>query len=136
RVYDASVADPIREPERGRSPFGRPQHLSHDGPLVGGASREGFHSQADVFELPEGAAAGDSAQPDPRALERLLPAEEPGRAIDDWGRSETTFELAEPILNFYYRYWFRVEAEGLENVPSSGGALLVSNHSGALPPDA
>jgi 1-acyl-sn-glycerol-3-phosphate acyltransferase len=26
--------------------------------------------------------------------------------------------------------------EGIENVPSNGGALLVSNHSGALPPDA
>jgi 1-acyl-sn-glycerol-3-phosphate acyltransferase len=29
-----------------------------------------------------------------------------------------------------------VEVEGLENVPSVGGALLVSNHAGALPPDA
>jgi 1-acyl-sn-glycerol-3-phosphate acyltransferase len=41
----------------------------------------------------------------------------------------------EPLLDFYYRYWFRVEVEGIENVPSDGGALLVSNHSGALPPD-
>src|SRR5205823_1712386 len=31
---------------------------------------------------------------------------------------------------------FRVEQEGVENVPAEGGALLVSNHSGALPPDA
>jgi 1-acyl-sn-glycerol-3-phosphate acyltransferase len=38
-------------------------------------------------------------------------------------------------MNFYYRYWFRVDAQGLENVPAAGGALLVSNHSGALPPD-
>jgi 1-acyl-sn-glycerol-3-phosphate acyltransferase len=42
----------------------------------------------------------------------------------------------EPLLNFYYRYWFRVEQQGVENVPAEGGALLVSNHSGALPPDA
>jgi 1-acyl-sn-glycerol-3-phosphate acyltransferase len=42
----------------------------------------------------------------------------------------------EPMLNFYYRYWFRVEVEGLEHIPSTGGALLASNHSGALPPDA
>jgi 1-acyl-sn-glycerol-3-phosphate acyltransferase len=41
-----------------------------------------------------------------------------------------------PVLDFYYRYWFRVEPEGVENVPAEGGALLVSNHSGALPPDA
>jgi 1-acyl-sn-glycerol-3-phosphate acyltransferase len=29
-----------------------------------------------------------------------------------------------------------VEVEGIENVPAEGGALIVSNHSGALPPDA
>ena len=28
------------------------------------------------------------------------------------------------------------QVEGIENVPSDGGALLVSNHAGALPPDA
>jgi 1-acyl-sn-glycerol-3-phosphate acyltransferase len=56
--------------------------------------------------------------------------------VDDWGRSERVFGLMEPLLDFYYRYWFRVEVEGIENVPADGGALLVSNHSGALPPDA
>ncbi len=40
------------------------------------------------------------------------------------------------LVEFYYRYWFRAEVEGIENVPATGGALLVSNHSGALPPDA
>lgn len=67
---------------------------------------------------------------------QLLPAEEPDRALDDWGRSETVVSLMEPILNFYYRYWFRVEVDGIENVPNEGGALIVANHSGALPPDA
>ncbi|MFL5893577.1 MAG: lysophospholipid acyltransferase family protein [Thermoleophilaceae bacterium] len=66
----------------------------------------------------------------------LLPAIDPTRDVDDWGRSEAVFKLAEPALDFYYRYWFRVEQEGVENVPATGGALLVSNHSGALPPDA
>lgn len=69
-------------------------------------------------------------------LRDLLPAAETGRSLDDWGRSETVVSLMEPILNFYYRYWFRVEVEGIENVPADRGALLVSNHSGALPPDA
>jgi 1-acyl-sn-glycerol-3-phosphate acyltransferase len=40
------------------------------------------------------------------------------------------------VLDLYYRYWFRVEQQGVENVPGTGGALIVSNHSGALPPDA
>jgi 1-acyl-sn-glycerol-3-phosphate acyltransferase len=73
---------------------------------------------------------------EPRLLRDLIPRPEPGREVDDWGRSERVFSMVEPLLNFYYRYWFRVEQEGIENIPSSGGALLVSNHSGALPPDA
>ena len=32
--------------------------------------------------------------------------------------------------------WFRVEWEGLENIPAEGGALLVANHAGAIPSDA
>ena len=67
---------------------------------------------------------------------RGITAPDSGREVDDWGRSERVFSLMEPLLDFYYRYWFRVEVEGIENVPSEGGALLVSNHSGALPPDA
>lgn len=35
-----------------------------------------------------------------------------------------------------YKSWFRVDARGLENVPSEGGALVVANHSGTIPLDA
>jgi 1-acyl-sn-glycerol-3-phosphate acyltransferase len=71
---------------------------------------------------------------DPR---RYLPALEPDRRLNDWGRSERIEGLLDrTLVDFYYRYWFRAEVEGIENVPSSGGALLVSNHAGALPPDA
>jgi len=72
--------------------------------------------------------------PDPRAL---LPAIEPDRQVTDWGRSERVEGLLDATLyEFLYHYWFRVEVEGIENVPPTGGALLVSNHAGALPPDA
>src|SRR5919106_2300435 len=67
----------------------------------------------------------------------LLPAIEPDRRLDDWGRSERVEGFFDrTLVEFYYRYWFRAEVEGIENVPADGGALLVSNHSGALPPDA
>jgi len=76
----------------------------------------------------------------------LVPAErhselmspiEPERALNDWGRSERIEGLMDRTLfEFFYRYWFRAEVEGVENVPAEGGALLVSNHAGALPPDA
>jgi 1-acyl-sn-glycerol-3-phosphate acyltransferase len=70
-------------------------------------------------------------------LRRYLPGVEPERRLNDWGRSERVEGIFDStLLEFFYRYWFRCDIEGIENVPSSGGALLVSNHSGALPPDA
>lgn len=70
-------------------------------------------------------------------LRRLLPGVEPERTLTDWGRSERIEGLLDrTLVEFYYRYWFRCEVEGVENIPAQGGALLVSNHSGALPPDA
>jgi 1-acyl-sn-glycerol-3-phosphate acyltransferase len=78
--------------------------------------------------------------PERREVERmreLLPAIEPERELTDWGRSERIEGLFDQtVVEFFYRYWFRAEVEGIENVPADGGALLVSNHSGALPPDA
>jgi 1-acyl-sn-glycerol-3-phosphate acyltransferase len=77
------------------------------------------------------------ARRDAERMRELLPAIEPERRLNDWGRSERIEGLFDrTALEFFYRYWFRCEAEGLENVPSDGGALLASNHSGALPPDA
>jgi 1-acyl-sn-glycerol-3-phosphate acyltransferase len=121
--------------------------LSADSPLLGGPltseagaeeprpSRPEFDARHDPFELPRDRLP-EHGETDPRELRALIPAPDPSREVDDWGRSERVFELMEPLLNFYYRYWFRVDARGVENVPASGGALLVSNHSGALPPDA
>jgi 1-acyl-sn-glycerol-3-phosphate acyltransferase len=66
-----------------------------------------------------------------------LPGLEPERRVDDWGRSERVEGFMDrTLLEFFYRLWFRCEIEGIEHVPAQGGALLVSNHSGALPPDA
>ena|SRR5437016_339305 len=56
--------------------------------------------------------------------------------VDEWGRSERTRALARRIYEPLYRYWFRAEWEGLEKIPSDGGALLVANHAAAIPSDA
>jgi 1-acyl-sn-glycerol-3-phosphate acyltransferase len=70
-------------------------------------------------------------------LKAHLPGVEPERRLNDWGRSERIEGIYDrTVAEFFYRYWFRAEVEGIENVPAAGGALLVSNHSGALPPDA
>jgi 1-acyl-sn-glycerol-3-phosphate acyltransferase len=69
-------------------------------------------------------------------LRDALPGLEPDRQITDWGRSERIERLVDRTLyGFLYHYWFRVEVEGVDNVPSAGGAMLVANHGGALPPD-
>jgi len=44
--------------------------------------------------------------------------------------------LLRQIYDPVYSKWFRAEWEGLEKVPTDGGALLVANHAGAIPSDA
>lgn len=55
--------------------------------------------------------------------------------VDDFGFDPAYEAKMAPVLNALYRQWFRVEVKGLEHVPESGGAMLVSNHSGTLPWD-
>jgi 1-acyl-sn-glycerol-3-phosphate acyltransferase len=56
--------------------------------------------------------------------------------VDEWGRSEHARSVARRLFAPLYKHWFRVEWEGLEKIPTSGGALLVANHAGAIPSDA
>ncbi len=70
-------------------------------------------------------------------LRSQLPAVETERHVTDWGRSERVEAVVDRLaVDFLYRLWFRVSVEGIEHVPAEGGALVVSNHAGALPPDA
>ena len=58
-------------------------------------------------------------------------------ATDEFGFDpDLTDHLLLPLLRPLYEKWFRVETQGLENVPSGGGALVVANHSGTIPADA
>jgi 1-acyl-sn-glycerol-3-phosphate acyltransferase len=88
-------------------------------------------------EVPDlGARSGLPARRDDD-LRSYLPGVEPERQLNDWGRSERVEGFFDrTLIDFFYNNWFRCEVEGIENVPAAGGALLVSNHSGALPPDA
>ncbi len=78
-------------------------------------------------------------RPLPAAREDLrdqLPGLEPERTVTDWGRSERVEGVLDRVVyEFLYRYWFRVEIEGIENVPDDDGVLLVANHAGAVPPE-
>jgi 1-acyl-sn-glycerol-3-phosphate acyltransferase len=83
----------------------------------------------------------------PRVAGHLLPVPMPAEAapeledprtsdVDEWGRSERMRQLARTVLGPVYDHWFRVEWEGLEKIPTDGGALLVANHAAAIPSDA
>jgi 1-acyl-sn-glycerol-3-phosphate acyltransferase len=56
--------------------------------------------------------------------------------VDEWGRSEHMRAIARRVYDPVYRHWFRADWEGLENIPTDGGALLVANHAAAIPSDA
>ncbi len=57
--------------------------------------------------------------------------------VDEFGFDpELTDRVLLPPLRLLYEKWFRVEVTGAANLPLTGGALVVSNHSGTLPLDA
>ena len=73
---------------------------------------------------------------------KVAPEDDPGTIdaarlgdVDDWGRSEHFRTVVRRLFDPIYRRWFRAEWEGIENLPRDGGALLVANHAGAVPPD-
>ncbi len=57
--------------------------------------------------------------------------------IDDFGYDpDFTENVVLPPLRLLYEKWFRVEALSMENIPDTGGVLLVANHSGTIAVDA
>jgi 1-acyl-sn-glycerol-3-phosphate acyltransferase len=54
--------------------------------------------------------------------------------VDSFGLDPVVAEMAWHILNGMYYDYFRVEVEGIEHVPMSGGAVLAANHGGAALP--
>jgi 1-acyl-sn-glycerol-3-phosphate acyltransferase len=54
-------------------------------------------------------------------------------AVDQFGFDpDLTEHVILPLLKPLYDQWFRVEVNGVENIPADGGALLVANHAGGL----
>lgn len=78
--------------------------------------------------------------------EKLLPKDESewlkklkikdaGFGYDIFGFEPESAFIAYYFFNFFYKYWFRVESTGIENIPATGRAILTPNHSGTLPID-
>ncbi len=57
-------------------------------------------------------------------------------AVDEYGFDpEVTERFFLSAIRPIKEKWFRVEVRGIENIPTEGGALVVSNHSGTVPVD-
>jgi 1-acyl-sn-glycerol-3-phosphate acyltransferase len=56
--------------------------------------------------------------------------------VDEYGfDAEVTERFLLATVRPLAQKWFRVEVRGAENIPTDGGALVVSNHSGTVPLD-
>lgn len=55
---------------------------------------------------------------------------------DDLGFEQDLVDKLLPLATPFYDYYWRVEPDGLANIPADGPVLLVANHSGILPFDA
>ena len=73
-----------------------------------------------------------------KAMEKRIPAyfNRYAGQEDEFGYKMETFAKWEPLFRFFYEDYFKVDMQGLENIPDVGGAILVGNHSGLLPIDA
>ncbi len=54
---------------------------------------------------------------------------------DPWGFNTDTNKIVMALFSGIYNKYFRVETNGIENVPDTGPVLIVANHSGQLPID-
>ncbi len=144
---------------RGRRPPERPTPARAGGPDTGAPPAGAAHETADSFGYADpqpddthidpdhtdtlgdaradaSRTAGSVAGFEARAvdwldfLRRRLTGDYP---VDEMGFDpELTDRVLLAPLRPLYKHWFRVEVRGLENIPDSGAALVVANHSGTI----
>ncbi|MER0241454.1 lysophospholipid acyltransferase family protein [Streptomyces sp. HSW2009] len=130
----AGARRPVRVPQAQAALQPVPPQRDEDGEAAGRAR------QPDGAEGTEGAAPAEQARGWEQRLagglsflRRRLTGE---YEVDDFGfDEELTDQVLMSLLRPMYESYFRVEVRGMENVPSTGGALIVANHSGTVPLD-
>ncbi|MCY1034921.1 1-acyl-sn-glycerol-3-phosphate acyltransferase [Corallococcus sp. BB11-1] len=128
---------PLREdPEQDASAFARPEEVSPSHGFAGRAA--GMFSLA--REIAGQALASEGLGRAVGAMHGLMEAVRTGLGtgggsrLDDYGKDAGLVENLQPVLDFLYEQYWRVSVEGVDHVPR-GAAILVANHSGALPYD-
>jgi 1-acyl-sn-glycerol-3-phosphate acyltransferase len=74
----------------------------------------------------------------PEEFDRIMSVEinDLGFGFDQFGMEKESMVMAYAMFRYMHKYYFRVESHGHENIPETGPALVISNHSGTLPIDA
>jgi 1-acyl-sn-glycerol-3-phosphate acyltransferase len=126
-----------RSPRRDGRPSPRQGSLDADVVPFAAASAD-LDGGADDLPAPLGDITGE-ALPWERRLDDLLGMLrrrlEGDYRIDEFGfDADLTEHVGLPMLRPLYEKWFRVEVNGVHNIPAEGGALLVANHAGGLWP--
>ncbi len=100
--------------------------------------RGGERGDAEIVRLAPGTETAPAVVPSPPAALAELASFLRRRITGEYELDEFGFDrdLTEhgilPLLAPLYRSWFRVEVNGVENIPAEGAALLVANHAGGL----
>jgi 1-acyl-sn-glycerol-3-phosphate acyltransferase len=55
--------------------------------------------------------------------------------VDEFGLDRSFDARIRPVLDFMYRRYFRIQTDGITNVPGEGRGVVVGNHSGSIPID-
>jgi 1-acyl-sn-glycerol-3-phosphate acyltransferase len=66
---------------------------------------------------------------------RVLSPGDEEQANDEFGFDPVFTDRVKPVAVWLYRNYWRVEVDGMSNVPAAGRALLVANHAGVVPYD-
>lgn len=64
-----------------------------------------------------------------------MPKEVGSLGYDAWGFNSDINKIGVALFKKLYDHYFRVDADGLENIPKDGPCLIIANHSGQLPLD-
>jgi 1-acyl-sn-glycerol-3-phosphate acyltransferase len=136
----AEVSAESSDTDRDTHHTGRPFDVNHQ---FDTDSTQVVSGEAPDVEVPAVSTDSDPAAPSMSLMavpsdhhDRFQPNDPRRSDVDEWGRSEHMRSIVRRVYNPMYKYWFRVEWEGLEKIPRDGGALLIANHAGAIPSDA
>jgi 1-acyl-sn-glycerol-3-phosphate acyltransferase len=131
-LHASALSGPARRARRlARRPL--PRAADRDAEIVS------LPASARSTDLPAQASVPDSTERWERRLESALDflgRRLQGRyRIDEYGFDpDLTEHVVLPLFRPLYEKWFRVEVNGVGNIPGAGGALLVANHAGGLWP--